>query len=237
MENIEEHTVSIYIKNYKEKGLDGLNIAHGGGANKKINEEQEKIIVETITTKTPEDVGFESKKNWTIELIRQWVIQEFNISMSHRGIAYVLHRLNLSYTRPTYVLAKADKEKQEKFKNDFEDLKKCLNGSVDTILFEDESMIIDYQAIQKSWFIKGQQRKIPTYGKNAGVKLIGILDYETGKVYCEEHEKYDAQIFNDFLENALKQYPTGKIVIVLDNAKIHHAKLIQPFLNKVKDRL
>lgn len=124
MENIDEHTVSIYIKKYKSKGLDGLNISHGGGASKKINKEQEKIIVETITTKIPEDVGFESKKNWTIEIVRQWVIKEFNITMSHRGIAYVLHRLNLSYTRPTYVLAKADKEKQEKFKNDFEILKK-----------------------------------------------------------------------------------------------------------------
>lgn len=124
MENIDEHTVAAYIKKYKSKGLNGLNIAHGGGASRKINAEQEEIIVETITTKTPEDFGFESKKNWTIELVRQWVIKEFNITMSHRGIAYVLHRLNLSYTRPTYVLAKADKEKQAKFKNDFEVLKK-----------------------------------------------------------------------------------------------------------------
>lgn len=124
MENIDEHTVAAYIKNYKSKGLDGLNIAHGGGASKKINGDQEEIIVKTITTKTPEDVGFESKMNWTIELVRQWVIKEFNIKMSHRGIAYVLHRVNLSYTRPTYVLAKADKEKQEKFKSDFDVLKK-----------------------------------------------------------------------------------------------------------------
>ena len=98
-------------------------------------------------------------------------------------------------------------------------------------------MIRDYQAIQKTWFIKGQQRKIPTYGKNAGVKLIGILDYETGRVYCEEHEKYDAVIFHGFLNKVLTQYPKGKIVIILDNAKIHHAKLIQPFLEKMKDRL
>lgn len=40
--------------------------------------------------------------------------KEFNTKMSHSGIAYVLHRLNLSYTQSTYVLAKADKEKQEK---------------------------------------------------------------------------------------------------------------------------
>jgi hypothetical protein len=39
-------------------------------------------------------------------------------------MAEVLSTLNLSYTRPTYVLVKADKENQEQFKNDFEDLKK-----------------------------------------------------------------------------------------------------------------
>lgn len=44
------------------------------------------------------------------------------------------------------------------------------------ILFQDESLIRDYQAIQKTWFIKGKQKKIPTYGKNAGVKLIDKIN-------------------------------------------------------------
>lgn len=98
-------------------------------------------------------------------------------------------------------------------------------------------MIRDYQAIQKTWFIKGKQKLIPTYGKNAGVKLIGILDYVTGMVYCEEHERYDAKVFLEFLKSVLEKYPTGKIVMILDNAKIHHAKLIKPFLNDMKDRI
>ena len=98
-------------------------------------------------------------------------------------------------------------------------------------------MIRDYQAIQKTWFIKGHQKKIPTYGKHLGVKLLGVLNYETGYVYCEEHEKYDAEVFLQFLQNVLAQYETGKIIMVLDNARIHHAKLIQPFLEENKDRL
>jgi len=98
-------------------------------------------------------------------------------------------------------------------------------------------MIRDYQAIQKTWFYKGKQRIIPTYGKHEGVKLLGILDYETGQVYCEEHEKYDAKIFLDFLKNTLELYPTGKIIMILDNSRIHHAKLLQPFLNEKRDRL
>lgn len=48
--------------------------------------------------------------------------------MCHRGMAEVLYRLNLSYTRPTYILKKADKEKQENFKKDFESIKNTLMG-------------------------------------------------------------------------------------------------------------
>jgi len=98
-------------------------------------------------------------------------------------------------------------------------------------------MIRDYQAIQKTWFIKGQQRIIPTYGKHEGVKLVGILNYETGHLYCVEEEKYDAEVFLKFLKNVLVLYPTGKIVLILDNARIHHAKLLEPFLQEHKNRL
>ena len=64
-------------------------------------------------------------------------------------------------------------------------------------------MIRDYQAIQKTWFPKGQQRQIPTYGKHQGVKLIGTLNYETGEIFCVEEEKYDAQVFLSFLEKLI----------------------------------
>lgn len=98
-------------------------------------------------------------------------------------------------------------------------------------------MIRDYQAIQKTWFLKGKQRIIPTFGKHEGVKLLGILNYETGHIYCEEHEKYDAEVFLKFLKNVLVIYKQGKIVMILDNSRIHHAKLIQPFLEENAHRL
>ena len=48
----------------------------------------------------------------------------------------------------------------------------------------------------------------------------------------EEHQKYDAEIFLQFLKNVLARYPYGKTVIILDNAKIHHAKLLEDFLKE-----
>ena len=112
-----------------------------------------------------------------------------------------------------------------------------LDDEIQYILFCDESMIRDYQAIHQTWFERGKQRKIKTYGKHRGVKLVGVLDYESGKIYCEEHELYDAKVFLRFLQNVLLRYPTGKIILVLDNARIHHAKLLGPFLEEQKHRL
>ncbi len=106
-----------------------------------------------------------------------------------------------------------------------------MNGDIAHVLYEDESMIRDYQAIKKTWFPKGQQRIIPTYGKHEGVKLVGFLNYETGEVYVEEHERYDAEVFRCFLLHVLARYPQGKIVMILDNAKIHHAKLLKDVLD------
>ena len=112
-----------------------------------------------------------------------------------------------------------------------------IRGEIDHLLFQDESSIRDYQSLVNNWFPKGKQRIIPTYGNNKSIKLIGILNYETGHVYVQEEERYTAEIFLKFLNNVLKEYPTGKIVLILDNARIHHAKVIQPILNEHKNRL
>jgi transposase len=98
-------------------------------------------------------------------------------------------------------------------------------------------MIRDYQAIHRTWFPKGKQRIVPTYGKHCGVKLVGILDYESGEIFCMHAEQYDAEIFLLFLKKILEKYSGERIILILDNAKIHHAKLIQPFLNENKDVL
>lgn len=70
-------------------------------------------------------------------------------------------------------------------------------------------MIRDYQALQHTWFLKGKQRNIPTYGKHQGVKLIGTLNYETGELVCVEEGRYDAEAFLRFPQHVLERYPNG----------------------------
>lgn len=229
--NLHEQTVGIYINTYRNQGIESLIPKKSPGAPCYLTKEQENKLYEVIRKKTPHEVGFENTYNWTAKIGCLYVKREFGVEYSISGMLDLFHRLNLSNTRPTYVLAKADSKKQEEFKKEFEEVKKkLLNEDIDYIFFEDESTIRDYQAIMKTWFAKGEQRIIKTYGKHLSVKLTGIINYETGEVYVQESEEFNAKTFLSFLKYVLKKYPEGKIVMVLDNSKVHHADMLKEFL-------
>ena len=117
-------TVSTYITKYVKWGAEGLLPKKPPRRQSFLTKEQEQQVYNTISEKAPDDVGFEGIKNWIAKIACLWVHQEFGVQYKVNGMLDLLHRLNLSYTRPTYALAKADPEKQEQFVKDFEDVKK-----------------------------------------------------------------------------------------------------------------
>jgi len=121
---ISTKTVNRYIKKFEDGGIENLVPIKPPGRPSFLNEEQEKQVYSTIAFNTPDEVGFEGIKNWTAKIACLWVFQEFGVKYSNNGMLDLFHRLNLSYTRPTYVLEKADPEKQKQFVADFDNLKK-----------------------------------------------------------------------------------------------------------------
>jgi transposase len=128
-------------------------------------------------------------------------------------------------------------KKISEFEADFQTLINSVDNRT-AILFEDESTIRDYLAICATWFLKGKQRKIKTYGQHKGVGLFGVLEYRTGQVLCQTSSELNAQSFQSFLENSVFPACSGrKIIMILDNSKIHHAKILAPFKEKYKDKI
>ncbi|WP_081260312.1 winged helix-turn-helix domain-containing protein [Parageobacillus thermoglucosidasius] len=69
--------------------------------------------------------------------------------MNCTGILRMLWQLRLSYTRPTYVLAKADPEKQQAFEQEIR-IKKLLNNDT-VLLYQDETYVRAYQSLHDTW--------------------------------------------------------------------------------------
>lgn len=121
---ITKNTVSNINIIYKNEGIEGIPDKPMPGRPSRLNEEQIASLKSLILQKLPVEVGFPAEFNWTAGLISKYIRREYEYKYSIKGVTKILKRIGLSYTRPTYVLAKADKQKQEQFKQDFEKVKK-----------------------------------------------------------------------------------------------------------------
>lgn len=110
-----EKTVYNYINAYMEHGIDGLDMRYSPGAPRKLEAHQEQELVYIIEHQLPVDVGFEATYNGTLAIIASLIEKKWGKTYSIRGVGEILHRLGLSYTRPTYTLAHADEDKQKEF--------------------------------------------------------------------------------------------------------------------------
>jgi transposase len=63
------------------------------------------------------------------------------------------------------------------------------------------------------------------------IALFGAVNLRDGQLVTHFSPKFDAITFWDFLKKLLRYRPLNqRIVLILDNARYHHAKLPQPFL-------
>ena len=116
--------VYLILKLYKEAGVEGLVLKRPTGRQRKLTDGQETELRRMITEKLPKEVGLEPYCNWTAPLACKYVKDHYGVVFSERGMRDVFYRLNLSYTRPTYVLAKANPKQQAEFLERLEDIKK-----------------------------------------------------------------------------------------------------------------
>ena len=117
--------VYLIVNRYKEAGVEGLALKRPPGRQRKLTDEQETELYHIITEKLPKEVGLHPYCNWTAPLACQYVKEHYGVTFSERGMRDVFYRLKLSYTRPSYVLAKADQQKQAEFLEKLEDIKKA----------------------------------------------------------------------------------------------------------------
>lgn len=70
------------------------------------------------------------------------------------------------------------------------------------------------------------------------VACFGAVSLSTGKFVRSICERFDALTFEAFLKKLLRHRSRGKrMVVVLDNARYHHAVLLAPLLRKYRNAL
>ncbi|GAC91745.1 transposase [Anoxybacillus flavithermus NBRC 109594] len=95
----------------------------------------------------------------------------------------------------------------------------------------DETHVRAYQALRTTWSEVGNQKQVPSYAHHDHVSIFGAVDVQQGDVVFHRASSANAETFLDFLRRLKEKYADRFLVLVLDNARIHHAKMVQAFLD------
>lgn len=79
-------------------------------------------------------------------------------------------------------------------------------------------------------FLRGPQKQGPTSGHHAAAPLFGAVALATGDVLISQAEQATTTTLTAFLDTIREAFPGKAVHLILDHAKIPHAKVLQPDL-------
>lgn len=213
---------------YELEGEEGL-IAHQEG-NRDPRSVSEEVVstLQRLLEEEPSAWGY-LRSSWTSELLAKELNSQLGSAIHASTIRRLLPWLGFGWRRSRPTLCIKDPKKVEKMAAIDEVLERP--GKRCEVFYVDEVDIDLNPKTGFGWTAKGQQKRIPTPGKNCKRYLAGALHARTGKVIWVEGESKSSDLFLALL-NALRSAYRGarEIVLILDNYIIHKSRKTQRWL-------
>lgn len=199
------------------------------GAPKKLKEEEERVLIETVL-KEPIKEGCSYSK-WTCKNLRKYL----SLNVSNELIRQKLIQNRISWHKPRHSVDSPDPDREIKLAK-IEEIRSNLKEN-EVLLNEDESDFNLFCYLRNMWQLKGKQVKIKTPRKNKKIFVFGAKEKVTGKFYYRVFERKRAVEFIIFLKHILSVYKNKKVYMIIDNYCVHHCKKVRAFVDSNKDRI
>lgn len=213
-----EVTVRRYCKKFKEKSIDGLLEYRYTGGQTRL----------TTAQKTELKIYLRDNTKRAAKEVADYVEKTYGMRFTTIGITKLLHRLGFTYKKPKLVPGKVDPVKQAEFLKTYQETKANL-GPNDRLYFLDASHPQHNVQPDYGWILKGKDndKYIKTNSGRQRLNLNGAFNFNDKTAIVLEEKTINAQTMMTLLNTVAQKQKTGKVYIILDNAKHHHARLIK----------
>jgi len=211
------HTLATWIEAFRTQGLAGLRQWGYQGQAADLTDAQWAQV----------ECELESKPYHCAREVAVWVKDQFQIEYSERGMQALLRRKGYRHIKARLMPGKTPTvEVQEAFIATYETLKANL-GPHDRLYFVDAVHPTHNVRISYVWTKKGTRRKIKS---NSGRQRYNIMG-----AYCPSDREYidvrwtenvDASTLQKLIDKICSQHPEVRIILILDNARYNHARLV-----------
>jgi len=220
-------TVRFWLRRFDAHGPAGLYDEPRSGRPSKLSEPVRHHLVEMIQ-QDPAYSGYLATF-WTVAMLVLALTDKLGLRLSASSVRQALHQAKLAWGRPRLTMPlKTDPQKAAKQWAIAQAVIEA--GPEATVLYADESRIQLLPLIRAMWHWVGQQVRIPTPGSNVSRVLFGALHLHTGQWSYMVRTHQHKEDFVAFLEHLLVVYPTGCIILIVDNYSSHTAGIVKTWL-------
>jgi len=218
---LDDDTIRTWHNLFVSDGIEGLARFETGGSACQMNDAQLEEIKAWVTATLPRStrqIGAFIEKRFAI------------VYESRSGLIALLHRLGLEYHKPDLIPSKLNEEKQKNFIAEYDNLLNSLADS-EAVLFADAVHPTHAVRAAGCWAPKQETLAIGQTSGRQRINIHGAINLETGQTRMIEVLTVDAVSTIRLLESIEALYPLLVLIhVFLDNARYHHAKLVQEWL-------
>ena len=225
---IDDATVRTWHSLFLKDGVDGLAGFNYGGRKSQLTADQQSQLVTWVGQVMPR----------TTREVGAWIEQELGVVYESRsGLVALLHRLGLEHRKPKSVWRKLDAAKQQAFIDAYEQLLRTLPAD-EAVMFADAVHPAYGAQPVGCWAPKDVKVAVDQTTGRERLNIHGAIDLETGQTHMIEVLTVDAASTIDLLEAIEAKNPKKRrIHVFLDNARYHHAALVQEWLARPQCRI
>ena len=216
-----DDTIRGWHKLFEQRGIEGLTSFDIGGSAGFLSAAQEHALKAFVGATMPRST----------RPIGAFIEREFGLIYESRsGLIALLHRLELEYHQPEVISRKLNVDKQKEFIENYDKLLNSL-GANEAVLFADAVHPTHAARPVGCWAPKADNLAIEQTSGRQRINIHGAINLETGKTRMIEVETVDAVSTITLLEAIEALDPLMALLhVFLDNARYHHAKLVQQWL-------
>ena len=174
------HTIGRWVAVFGEGGPGAMAFEQSGGSPPAIDGVQQTEL-KAVVQEFPAKVGLDLA-NWNWKVVRRFVQERFEVSLSRSSCLNYLHRLGFVLKRPKKRLLKADAAKRETFVAEYAALVDEAQQVGAKVFFVDEAHFRADADLLGKWVLKGEPALVdstsPRWGEKASYYSAVCLEIE-----------------------------------------------------------
>lgn len=167
---------------------------------------------------------------WTRIMVQELIWKRFGVRLSVASVGRVLHQLGMSPQKPLYKAYQQNPELVERWKS--EDYPKIVKEAkeVDAIIyFADEAAIGTQYHAGTTWAPVGQTPTVAHTGAKKSAFVVSAVTRQEKLRFQLFDESIKAKDFKVFCKRLMSDSDGRPVYLILDNSRVHHAKLLKEF--------